>query len=293
MVTVQSGDRVGRRLVYNGFRGHKQPGDINHPEMSLSFSLHKMVLVTWHQCFWGTKTYHQRTASSSSSFMIIIIQSEIVNTSPSQGVPLSLKHRSVSVSSHSTCLHSPDCAPSSMMMMLLISLKLNSKSTISFLFQFEFMQHDDSFVWGEVGEGQAWYILSRLSLSSVGGGHHQHWTLAGLHHRNGGGGVTYIYIPRYLWHPIVNNRLWWNFWMSQYFEPWCWRMTSARHQTLERLHHDISAPSLYLDSLSISDGFILQIVLNAAQSSFMQTQQLTCVLHSKISTTACHESCHL
>ena len=53
--------------------------------------------------------------------------------------------------------------------------------------------------------------------------------------------------------------------MLQYFEPWCWRMTSARHQTLERLHHDISAPSLYLDSLSISDGFILQIVLNVVQ----------------------------
>ena len=51
MVTVQSGECVGRRLVYNGFRGHKQPGDITHPEMSLSFSLHKMVLVTWHQYF--------------------------------------------------------------------------------------------------------------------------------------------------------------------------------------------------------------------------------------------------
>ena len=62
MVTVQSGECVGRRLVYNGFRGHKQPGDITHPEMSLSFSLHKMVLVTWHQYFWGTKTYHHRTA---------------------------------------------------------------------------------------------------------------------------------------------------------------------------------------------------------------------------------------
>ena len=93
--------------------------------------------------------------------MIIIIQSEIVNTPPPppQGVPLSLKHRSVSVSSHSTCLHSPDCAPSSMMIMLVTVnvdlFTLNSKSTISFLFQFEFMQHDDSFVWGEVGEGQA------------------------------------------------------------------------------------------------------------------------------------------
>ena len=190
---------------------------------------------------------------------------------PPQGVPLSLKHRSVSVSSHSTCLHSPDCAPISMVMIMLVTVNVD-------LFNTKFQKHHQFFVsvwvyatWREFCMGWGWrragviYFEPSLSLSSVGGGHHQHWTLAGLHHRNGGAGVIYIYIPRYLWHPIVNNRLWWNFWMLHYFEPWCWRMTSARHQTLERLHHDISAPSLYLDSLSISDGFILQIVLNVVQ----------------------------
>ena len=141
---------------------------------------------------------------------------------------------------------------------MLIYLTLNSKSTISFLFQFEFMQHDDSFVWGEVGEGQAWYILSRLSLQ-CGGRPSSALDFGRIASSNGGGGVIYIYIPRYLWHPIVNNRLWWNFWMSQYFEPWCWRMTSASDSGKIAPWHQCAKPlfglPLYQRWFYIADSF--------------------------------------
>ena len=106
--------------------------------------------------------------------MIIIIQSEIVNTPPPppQGVPLSLKHRSVSVSSHSTCLHSPDCAPSSMMIML-VTLNVD-------LFNTKFQKHHQFFVsvwvyatWREFCMGWGWrragVIYFEPSLSPVGG----------------------------------------------------------------------------------------------------------------------------